>query len=126
MFIYPSWADIFTNAEAKWIEDHDFNGENYWDSQEASFPHLKSIMIYGYINEPYVIQMVKFLLRSAGRLEKMVISTKESFKPTHQSYIFTCAIERQKYQFTSGQLLELSNKLLTLPRASSKAVIYFS
>ncbi|KAL3812937.1 hypothetical protein ACJIZ3_014205 [Penstemon smallii] len=53
MFIYPSWTDIFTNEEANWFEDHDFDGENYWDSQEATFPHLKSIMIYGYINEPY-------------------------------------------------------------------------
>ncbi|KAL3849291.1 hypothetical protein ACJIZ3_011173 [Penstemon smallii] len=126
MYIYPLWGHLFENEEANWFEDHDFDGENYWDSQEVTFPHLKSIMIYGYINEPYVIQMVKFLLRSAMGLEKIVISTKESFKPTHQSYIFTGAIERQKDQFTSEQLLQFLSELFSFPRSSSQAVIDFS
>ncbi|KAL3834462.1 hypothetical protein ACJIZ3_009198 [Penstemon smallii] len=78
---------------------------NYY-IQEETFPYLKSIMIHGCINEPYVMHMVKFLLRSAVLLEKMVISTKESFEPTHQSKIF--------------QLLKLSNELLSFPRSSSQ------
>ncbi|KAL3812936.1 hypothetical protein ACJIZ3_014204 [Penstemon smallii] len=113
MYIYPPWGHLFENEEANWFEDHDFDGENYWDSQEATFPHLKSIMIYGYINEPYVIQMVKFLLRSAVGLEKM-------------SYIFTGAIERQKDQFTLEQLLQFSSELFNFPRSSPQAVIDFS
>ncbi|KAL3848898.1 hypothetical protein ACJIZ3_010780 [Penstemon smallii] len=126
MYIYPPWDYGYLFQVSKWIQDRDFDLENYWDSLEATFPHLKSIMIYGYINEPYVMQMVKFLLRSAVNLQKMVISTKGSFEPTHDSKMFIDAIERQKDHFNSEHLLKLSNKLLSFPRASSKAVIYFS
>ncbi|KAL3848913.1 hypothetical protein ACJIZ3_010795 [Penstemon smallii] len=128
MYIYPphEYSRDLQGMASEWIEDHDFDGENYWDSQEETFPHLKTVMIYGYINEPYVMQMVKFLLRSAVGLEKMVISTKESFEPTHQSEIFIDAIERQKDYFNSEQLLKLSSELLTFPRSSSQAVILFS
>ncbi|KAL3849687.1 hypothetical protein ACJIZ3_011569 [Penstemon smallii] len=113
MYIYPphEYSRDLQGIASEWIEDHDFDGENYWDSQEETFPHLKTVMIYGYINEPYVMQMVKFLLRSAVGLEKM---------------IFIDAIERQKDYFNSEQLLKLSSELLSFPRSSSQAVILFS
>ncbi|KAL3848912.1 hypothetical protein ACJIZ3_010794 [Penstemon smallii] len=130
MYIYPphDYSYYIQDMVSDWIEDDDFDfdGENYWDSQEATFPHLKSIIIYNYINEAYVMQMVKFLLRSAVGLEKMVISTKESFDPTHQSKIFVDTIEIRKDHYNSEQLLKLSNELISFPRSSSQAVILFS
>ncbi|KAL3834457.1 hypothetical protein ACJIZ3_009193 [Penstemon smallii] len=79
------------------------------DSQEETFPYLKCIMIHGCIKEPYVMHMVKFLLRSA-----------ESFEPTHQSKVFVDTIERRKDPFHTEQLLKLSNELLSFPRSSSQ------
>ncbi|KAG8386907.1 hypothetical protein BUALT_Bualt03G0197600 [Buddleja alternifolia] len=126
MYIYPGSADILLLRESEWIQAYDFDGEKYWDSQEASFPYLESIMIYGYIDKPYVIQMVKFLLRSAKKLQKLVISTKESFETDHESPSFDGPIERQRAHFTPEQLIELAQKFKELPRASPEAVIYFS
>ncbi|KAL3848917.1 hypothetical protein ACJIZ3_010799 [Penstemon smallii] len=125
MYIYApcDYNYYLQDLAIKWIEEYDFDGENYRDSQEETFPHLKSIMIYGCINEPYVMHMVKFLLRSVVGLEKMVISTKESFEPTHQSKIFVDTIERRKDHYNSEQLLKLSNELISFPRSSSQAMI---
>ncbi|KAL8461266.1 hypothetical protein ACS0TY_031864 [Phlomoides rotata] len=117
--IYPYGYSVldffFKTPEAKWIEAYEFDVDKYWDSQEATFPSLETISIYGYVNEPYVLQLVKFLLRSAARLQKLVISTKEPLKPTYE-----------RLQFTSEQLKELSQKFESLPRASPEVKLYFS
>ncbi|KAK4435487.1 hypothetical protein Salat_0712100 [Sesamum alatum] len=113
MYISPSTSNIFQFEEARWMSEHEFDGEKYWDSQEADFPFLESITVHGHINEPCVMQMVKFLLKNAPRLRQMVISAKNLSHPGN-------------YPYTSEQLLELSQKLLMFPRASSQAMIYFS
>ncbi|KAL0312441.1 UNVERIFIED_CONTAM: putative F-box/FBD/LRR-repeat protein [Sesamum radiatum] len=64
---------------AHWIQDYEFNVQKYWDLQEAEFPFLESITVHGDVNEPSVIQVMKFLLKSAPRLRKMVISAKNLY-----------------------------------------------
>lgn len=73
-----------------------------------------------------MIELIEFLLKNAMVLEKMVISTKKTLQPTQQYYIFSASVDRQKEHFTSEKLLEFSQKLLSLPRASTHAVIHFS
>ncbi|KAL8468826.1 hypothetical protein ACS0TY_031868 [Phlomoides rotata] len=115
MYIYPSSGPTITMKEAAWIQAYEFDAEKYWDSQEAPFPCLGTVLIYGCVNEPYVLQLVKFLLRSAAGLKKLVISTKERLEFTHE-----------RLQFTSEQLQELSQKFNSLPRASPEVKVYFS
>jgi hypothetical protein len=78
-------------------------------------------MIYGYITEPYVIDMAKFLLKNAIVLEEMVISTKKP--PPDEWYVFYGPINKDNC--TSEGLLEYSQELFSFPRASSMAVIHF-
>ncbi|GER41515.1 F-box family protein [Striga asiatica] len=90
-----------------WRWQSDFDGEVHLNSQEATLPCLESIMIHSrHIGDPCFIQIVKFLLKNTPRLQKMVISTKKAF--------------------TSEQLHELSEELLSLPRASSEAMVCIS
>ncbi|OMO65638.1 hypothetical protein CCACVL1_21463 [Corchorus capsularis] len=83
---------------------------------------LKTVKIYGgYITEPYVIDTVEFLLKNATVLEKLEISTKKTLKHSHQAYS-----SRQKVELTTEQRVEFSQQLLSLPRASPRAVIHIS
>ncbi|CAA0812087.1 Unknown protein [Striga hermonthica] len=98
---------FFQTADAQWIWEYDFDGEGYLNSEEATLPCLENITIHScHIGDPHFIQIVKFLLKNTPRLQKMVISTEK--------------------EFTSEQLLELSEELLTLPRASSEATVCIS
>ncbi|KAA8524482.1 hypothetical protein F0562_010905 [Nyssa sinensis] len=130
MYICPGCYDIFKGDDQLWIQAYDFDDVNYWNSQEANFTclthHLKTIMIYGYITEPYVIELVEFLLKRATVLEKMVFSTSKTLQPEHPYYFFAAAVDRQKHHFTSEKLLAISQRLLSIPRASTRAVIHFS
>lgn len=111
------------------MEAYDFDGKNFWKSQKGSFlclkKYLKTVMIYGYVTEPYVFELIEFLLKNALVLEKMVISTKRTLQPIHQYEFFEHDVENQQDHFTSKELLEFSQKLLSLPRASKSAVIQF-
>ncbi|CAA0812085.1 Unknown protein [Striga hermonthica] len=90
-----------------WMWKNDSDGEVHLNSQEATLPCLESIMIHSrHIGDPCFIQIVKFLLKNTPRLQKMVISTEKAF--------------------TTEQLLELSEELLSLPRASSEAMVCIS
>uniref|UniRef100_A0A5B7BHG0 FBD domain-containing protein n=1 Tax=Davidia involucrata TaxID=16924 RepID=A0A5B7BHG0_DAVIN len=105
------WNDKF------WFKSPDFDEVNYWNSQQPFSclrNHLKTVKISGCISNSYVIQLVKFLLRSAIVLEKLVISTKWYAQPNLQNHSL------------SKQLLEFSQKLSGFPKASSSAVIVFS
>ncbi|KAK3438481.1 hypothetical protein EUGRSUZ_C03091 [Eucalyptus grandis] len=77
----------------------------YWCSVDSTFPYLedqlKHVKIYGYVLEPDVIELIEFLLKNAQILEKMEISTKKTLQRT-----------------------EFSQKLLSFPRASTRAVIH--
>lgn len=116
MDIHPCSSDVFKVNKEKWIEAYEFDRENYWDSLEAaSFPCLGTIMIRGYVNTPSMIQMIQFLLQSAPRLQKLVISNEESLNPA-----------RESIPGSNEQLQELSRKLKSLPRASPEATIYIS
>ncbi|CAA0812084.1 Unknown protein [Striga hermonthica] len=95
---------FFQTADAKWIWEYDFDGEGYLNSQEATLPCLKSIRIHScHTGDPYLIQIVKFLLKNTPRLQKMVITTEKEFT-------------------SEQQLFELSEELSTSPRASSEAL----
>lgn len=72
-------------------------------------------MIRGYVNTPSMIQMIQFLLQSAPRLQKLVISNEESLNPA-----------RESIPGSNEQLQELSRKLKSFPRASPEATIYIS
>lgn len=83
--------------------------------EAASFPCLGTIMIRGFVNTPSMIQMIQFLLKSAPRLQKLVISNEESLIQAGESVLGS-----------NEQLQELSRKLKSLPIASPEATIYFS
>ncbi|KAL0393687.1 UNVERIFIED_CONTAM: putative F-box/FBD/LRR-repeat protein [Sesamum latifolium] len=103
MYISHSRVSIsqFVKA-ARWIEDYEFDVQKYWDLQEADFPFLESITLHGHINEPSVIQMLKFLLKNAPRLRQVLISAKHP-----------AASERKSKPYTSGQLKLLRHVLMT-------------
>lgn len=111
------------------MEAYDFDGKDYWKSKNGDFrglrKYLKTVMIYGYVTEPYVLELIEFLLKNALVLEKMVISTKRTLQPIHQYELFKDAVSDQEDRFTPEELLQFSQKLLTLPRASKSAVIQF-
>ncbi|KAA8526429.1 hypothetical protein F0562_008368 [Nyssa sinensis] len=90
-----------------WLTAYDFNEETFWNSQQQ-FPcltnHLKTIRIYGCIENSFLIQLLKFLLASSSVLEKMVIFTKEN-----------AVLHQQKLE----KLLEFSQKLFRFPKASN-------
>ncbi|OMO60995.1 F-box protein [Corchorus olitorius] len=86
---------------------------------------LKNIMIYGHITEPYVIGFIEFLLKKAMVLERLVVSTDTALKPSQRPDI--CGVTYGKKDvFTAKKRLEFSQKLLSLPRVSKRAVIQFS
>lgn len=128
MYIYPGQYSTVTGP--RHIGAPDFDGENYWRSNKASFKclrnQLKTVKIYGYVTEPYVIELVEFVLMKAKVLEKLVISTKRTLNPSQQHCISSTEVGPQKGYFTSEKLLEFSRKLLSFPRASTGAVIDFS
>ncbi|OMO65640.1 hypothetical protein CCACVL1_21465 [Corchorus capsularis] len=123
MYIYPEDDKTFRLDNCEWAKQYDFDGGSFWRLQEGTFhcleKQLKTIKIYGgYITEPYVIDTVEFLLKNATVLEKLEISTNKTLKHSHQAYY-----SRRKVELTTEQRLEFSQKLLSLPRASPRAVI---
>lgn len=76
--------------------------------------HLKSVMIYGYVTEACVFELIEFLLKKALVLEKMVISTNRTLRRIHP-YEFLDT-EKQKAHLASKELLEFSQKLLNLEK----------
>ncbi|OMO60997.1 hypothetical protein COLO4_33627 [Corchorus olitorius] len=116
--------------EEEWAE-YDLDMSTFWSSQVGSFHclqyHLKTITIYGLITEPYVIDFIEFLLKKAMVLESLVISTDTALKPPQQPEIFGVTYcYGKKDVFTTEKRLEFSQKLLSLPRVSKRAVIQFS
>ncbi|KAK3438493.1 hypothetical protein EUGRSUZ_C03109 [Eucalyptus grandis] len=98
MRMNPSWKLAF-----------DYDGFIYWSSVDSAYPclkhQLKHVKIYGYVLDPDVIELIEFLLKNAQVLEKMKISTKKILQRL-------------------DALLEFSEKLLSFPRASTRAVIH--
>ncbi|CAK7349910.1 unnamed protein product [Dovyalis caffra] len=90
--------------------------ESYWsklDESPQDLPHnLQTVTIHGSVAEPFVVQLVQFLLKNLFGLEKMVITSK---RRSNGSDPKSCV--------TSDELLELFQKLLSFPRASSSAVV---
>ncbi|OMO65617.1 hypothetical protein CCACVL1_21467 [Corchorus capsularis] len=125
MYVYPEDDKTFKLDNCEWAKQYDFDGGNFWRLQEGTFhcleKQLKTIKIYGYITEPYVIDTVEFLLKNATVLEKLEISTKKTLKHSHQANS-SC----QKVELSAEQRLEFSQKLSSLPRASPRAVIHIS
>ncbi|OMO65630.1 hypothetical protein CCACVL1_21466 [Corchorus capsularis] len=105
-------------VECKWMESYDFDGAKFWKLQQGTFhcleKNLKSIKIYGHITEPYVIDMIEFLLKNAMVLEKLEISTHKTFGPSPKN---SCC--ERKVELTTEQRQEFSQKLFSLPRAST-------
>lgn len=149
LHIYPGWYKKFKKREAEWIQTHDFDGHNYWNSQEDTYQclnhQLKMVTIVGYIAEPYVIELIEFLLKNAKVLEKMVIKMvtkktsgsaskkdkkKEKFSVSMDD--FDSRLQKMliggppEVHYTSEQLLDFSNKLSNLQRASAQAVVNLS
>ncbi|KAF8007860.1 hypothetical protein BT93_K1755 [Corymbia citriodora subsp. variegata] len=112
----------------KWEKACKFDGRRYWNSIEGTFyclkHHLKNVMIYACVTEPYVIELIEFLLGNALILEKMVISTKRNTGVTRngESHYFDVALEED---FDSEMLVEFSKKVFSFPRISPSAVVHF-
>lgn len=86
---------------------------------------LKHVKIYGYVLEPEVIEFIEFLLKNAQVLEKMEISTEKTLQRTSSKNMFSRDINRpSKDYWTLDALLEISQKLLSFPRASTRAVLH--
>ncbi|GMG98621.1 hypothetical protein Nepgr_000461 [Nepenthes gracilis] len=117
LYIQPLSDNFFRYAKfIRWLQACDFDGENYWKLGKDNFRcltyHLKTVNIYGCITKPYVIQLIEFLLKNAAVLEKMVIDSKKKLPHSVNKDI------------TSDELLEMSRKILSFPRASSQAVVH--
>ncbi|OMO65614.1 hypothetical protein CCACVL1_21469 [Corchorus capsularis] len=125
MYIYTESNQLSPPNGYEWMESHSVDGENFWSSQEGTFHclqnHLKTVKLYGYITEPYVFDIIEFLLKNSMVLEKLEISTQATFKPSQQALY-----SRWKAEYTKEQRVEFSQKLFSLPRASTRAVILFS
>lgn len=69
-------------GEKSGSEHVNFDERRFWNSVEATFHwlkhHLKNVMLYACVTEPYVIELIEFLLGNVLILEKMVISTKKN------------------------------------------------
>ncbi|KAJ8627878.1 hypothetical protein MRB53_021185 [Persea americana] len=105
---------------------YDFDEREYWESLTATFPclvhHLKTIKITGFVGEgssikvtsfhekDEQIKLVKFLLKNAMVLEKMIIHVCD--RPTFV-----------KVEQWPEILLGVAQKLLAFPRASSRAEV---
>ncbi|OMP10150.1 hypothetical protein COLO4_04774 [Corchorus olitorius] len=126
MYIYTEPNQLSPPDKFKWMESHNFDGESFWSSQEGTIHclqnHLKTVKVYGYVTEPYVFDIIKFLLKNAMVLEKLEISTQATFNPSHSELY--CS--HWKAEYTKEQQVEFAQKLFSLPRASTRAVIHFS
>ncbi|XP_048133352.1 F-box/FBD/LRR-repeat protein At5g56420-like isoform X2 [Rhodamnia argentea] len=116
-------------AEQGWKPAFEFNGFSYWSSVDGAFPclehQLKHVKIYGSVIEPDVIELIEFLLKNAQILEKMEISTKKTLQRTRSTYMFSSDVGPPSKDYcTSDALLEFSQKLLSFPRALTRAVIH--
>ncbi|KAL7243865.1 hypothetical protein ACSBR1_016144 [Camellia fascicularis] len=105
---------------SSFLNSYDFDGENYWTSQKRIFEcrllRLKTIKIIGFreVCEGFVLPLVQFLLENAKVLEKMVIKTEKSgYEPCS-----TCSV--------SQEFVRLTQRLLSFPRGSPRAVVMFS
>ncbi|RWR88403.1 putative F-box protein [Cinnamomum micranthum f. kanehirae] len=108
---------------------YDFDEREYWESLTATFPclvhHLKTIKITGFLGEgsrikvtsfhekDEQIKLVKFLLKNAMVLEKMIIHVCDRPKFV-------------KVEQWPEILLGVAQKLVAFPRASSRAEVTFS
>ncbi|KAI6679877.1 hypothetical protein NL676_033758 [Syzygium grande] len=130
IYVYPGrYDDESELAEAGWKLAFEFNGFSYWSSVDGTFPclehQLKHVKIFGYVLEPGVMELTEFLLKKARVLEKMEISTKKTLQRAHSKYMFSSDIGRPSKDYcSSDELLEFSRKLLSFPRASTRAVIH--
>ncbi|XP_030440230.2 putative F-box protein At1g49610 isoform X2 [Syzygium oleosum] len=128
--VYPGRdEDDSELAEAGWNLAFDYNGFSYWSSVDGTFPclehQLKHVKVYGYVLESDVIELIEFLLKNAQVLEKMEISTKKTLQRTRGKYMFSRDIGHPSKDYcTSDALLDFSQKLLSFPRASTRAVIH--
>ncbi|KAL7213174.1 hypothetical protein ACSBR2_015813 [Camellia fascicularis] len=105
---------------SSFLNSYDFDGVNYWTSQKRIFEcrllRLKTIKIIGFpeVCERFVLPLVQFLLENAKVLEKMVIKTEKSgYEPCS-----TCSV--------SQEFVRLTQRLLSFPRGSPRAVVMFS
>ncbi|XP_056171578.1 F-box/LRR-repeat protein At3g03360-like [Syzygium oleosum] len=98
-----------------WDRACNFDGRSYWYSVEGTFHclahHLKKVMIYACVTEPYVIELIEFLLGNALVLETMVISAKRNFKEARNGFSCFSDIGLEEY-FTSDMLLDFSKKAM--------------
>ncbi|KAF7849646.1 hypothetical protein BT93_L0433 [Corymbia citriodora subsp. variegata] len=132
IYVYPGRdEDESELAKAGWKLAFEFNGYSYWSSVDGTFSclehHLKHVKIYGYVLEPDVIELIEFLLKKAQVLEKMEISTKKTLQQTCSKYMFSSDIGCPSKDYcTLDALLEFSQKLLSFPRASTRAAVHLS
>ncbi|KAI6673154.1 hypothetical protein NL676_001060 [Syzygium grande] len=127
IYVYPSKPkDIQGNM---WDRACNSDGSSYWHSVEGTFHclahHLKNVMIYACVTEPYVIELIEFLLGNALVLERMVISSRKISGETRKEIFYSKGIVLQKVP-TSDMLLDFSKKVLSLPRISPHAVIHMT
>ncbi|KAF8391421.1 hypothetical protein HHK36_023726 [Tetracentron sinense] len=98
-------------VDKTWLSLDDFDGADYWNSQELSFPclthHLKTVTMSGFNPKSYEMQLVEFLLKNAKVLEKMVISTK--WRKAKDYRLQRCFTWEEKLEFTQ-KLLEIMRK----------------
>ncbi|KAL3746955.1 hypothetical protein ACJRO7_015830 [Eucalyptus globulus] len=100
-----------------------------WRSVDGTFPclehQLKHVKIYGYVLEPDVNELIEFLFKNAQVLEKMEISIEKTLQQTCSKYMFSSDIGHPSKDYcTSDALLEFSQKFLSFPRASTRAVLH--
>ncbi|XP_056171061.1 putative F-box/LRR-repeat protein At3g18150 [Syzygium oleosum] len=123
IYVYPSNAEDIMGGT--WNRVRNFDGRSYWNLVEGTFHclayHLKNVMVYACVTEPYVIELIEFLLGNALVLEKMVISTKKNFEQTRNGI----GIGVQK-DSPPDMLLEFSKKVFSLPRISPRAVVHMA
>ncbi|XP_030538419.2 putative F-box/LRR-repeat protein At3g18150 isoform X1 [Rhodamnia argentea] len=130
IYVYTGRIDNESEvAEQGWKPAFEFNGFSYWSSVDGAFPclehQLKHVKIYGSVIEPDVIELIEFLLKNAQILEKMEISTKKTLQRTRSTYMFSSDVGPPSKDYcTSDALLEFSQKLLSFPRALTRAVIH--
>ncbi|KAF8391419.1 hypothetical protein HHK36_023724 [Tetracentron sinense] len=97
---------------------YDFDGENYWKSlkpfSQCLLHNLKTVKMFDYVDGHHEMDLVQFLLKHAMVLEKMVIYSK---RLEHLNW---------RKLFMPEELLEFTQKILSFPRASPRAVILFS
>ncbi|XP_056171444.1 uncharacterized protein LOC130139116 [Syzygium oleosum] len=126
IYVYPSNPeDIQRNT---WDRACNFDGRSYWHSVQGTFHclahHLKNVTVFACVTEPYVIELIEFLLGNALVLEKMVISTKRNSKENRNGILYLADTSGLEKDYTSDMLLDFSQKVLSLPRISPRAVVH--